>query len=246
MKIACSSASFADAIADGRLTQLEWLDLCANELEVDGVVFDAAHFPRLDGEYVAQLRKACVDLGLTVAALAEEAFLETSASDALARAQALGAPLLLLRAPAASSDPEAWGRFAESAKTASRLAKAANVTVALRNAPHTLCESGADLKRLAKDVDSAWLRFGPDLASLGADEAGTLPSKSVIATYSIAEITRFAREDDAEAAGVLRALQRFRGFVVLERTDLSGPRDAYHAALERFATLRARALAAPA
>jgi sugar phosphate isomerase/epimerase len=244
MKIACSSASFADAIADGRLTQLEWLDLSANELEVDGVVFDAAHFPRSDGEYVAQLRKACVDLGLTVAALAEEAFVETSAGDALERAQALGAPLLVFKAPAAGSDPEAWGRFVEGAKSASRLAKACNVTLALRNAPQTLCESGADLKRLAKDVDSAWLRFGPDLASLATDEAATLTPKSVIATYAIAEISRFALDGDAEAASVLNALQRFRGFVVLERTDLSGARDAYHAALERFAALRARSLAA--
>jgi hypothetical protein len=243
MKIACSSASFADAIAEGRLTQLEWLDLSANELEVDGVVFEAAHFPRRDGEYLAQLRKACVDLGLTVAALAEDAFGETSASDAFERAQALGAPLLLLRAPAASSDPEAWGRFAEGAKAASKLAKACNVTLALRNAPQTLCENGADLKRLAKDVDSAWLRFGPDLRSLGADEAPSLMPKSVIATYSIAEITRFASDGDADATSVLRALQRFRGFVVLERTDLSGGRDAYHAALERFAALRCRSLA---
>jgi hypothetical protein len=245
MKIACSSASFADALADGRLTQLEWLDLCANELEVDGVVFDAAHFPRTDGEYVAQLRKACVDLGLTVAALAEETLLETTASDALERAQALGAPLLVVRAPAATPDPEAWGRFAASAKAASRLAKACNVTLALRNAPQTLCENGSDLKRLVKDVDSAWLRFGPDLASLGADEAATLIPKSVIATYSIGEIAHFACDGDAEAGAVLSALQRFRGFVVLERTDLRGPREAYHAALERFARLRARSLATP-
>ncbi|MBD5634860.1 MAG: hypothetical protein IAI49_10310, partial [Candidatus Eremiobacteraeota bacterium] len=70
MKIACSSASFAQEIRRGDLTQLDWLDLCANELELDGVVFDADHFPRTDADYLAQMKKAAADLGLTVAALA--------------------------------------------------------------------------------------------------------------------------------------------------------------------------------
>src|SRR5271165_6612106 len=123
MKIACSSASFDDAIAAGKLTQFEWLDVCANELEVDVVVFDAAHFPRWDGEYLAQLRKACVDLGLTIAALAPLDFPAENAREILDRALTLGAPLLVVRAPAASTDPEAWGRFAGEAKAASKLAK---------------------------------------------------------------------------------------------------------------------------
>ena len=67
MKIACSTASFERALAEKSLTQLEWLDLCANELEVEGVVFDARHFLRTDDEYLAQLKKLCVDVGLTVA-----------------------------------------------------------------------------------------------------------------------------------------------------------------------------------
>jgi hypothetical protein len=244
MKVACSSASFDAALSGGRLTQLEWLDLCANELEVDGVVFDDRHFPRWDEEYLAQLRKACVDLGLTVAGFGAEAFAEANASEGLERARALGAPLVTLRAPAASADPDAWGRFVESAKTASRLAKDLNVTFALRNAAGTLCEDGASLKRLAKDVDSAWLRYGPDFASPPLDDAASLLSKSVIATYSIANLTTFACEGDPDATRLVAALQRFRGFVVLERAGLGGDRAAYHSALARFATLRARSLAA--
>ena len=108
MKIACSSASFANDLRGGRLTQLEWLDVCANELEVDGVVFVAAHFPRWDGEYLAQLRKLCVDLGLTVAGLEAEALDTAEIAARLDAANALGAPLLLVRAPGASADPEAW------------------------------------------------------------------------------------------------------------------------------------------
>ena len=67
MKIAVSSAAFAAAFTAGTTTQLEWLDACANELEVDGVVFALADFPRTDAEYLAQLKKSATDLGLTVA-----------------------------------------------------------------------------------------------------------------------------------------------------------------------------------
>src|SRR5271165_4352553 len=89
MKLAVSSASFAADLASGALTQLEWLDLCAAELEADGVLFDLRHFPRLDDQYVAQVKKTAVDLGLTVAGLAVAGVEESEGG--LALALALGA-----------------------------------------------------------------------------------------------------------------------------------------------------------
>jgi len=56
-------------LARGELTQLEWLDLCASELDLDGVLFDTRHFARTDADYLAQLKKTAVDLGLTVTGL---------------------------------------------------------------------------------------------------------------------------------------------------------------------------------
>jgi sugar phosphate isomerase/epimerase len=248
MKIACSSASFGRALSRGELTQLEWLDLCANELEVDGVVFDEAHFPRTDGEYLAQLKKLCADLGLTVAALAAHDLFGAQGGRSLEVAIALGAPLAIAAAPAASDDPGAWGAFAESVKLRARSAKQANVTIALRNLAQTLCASAADLQRLAKDVDSAWLRFALAPAGFSAADAGdALLSKAVIAIHPIADVEQFARTGDTSAAWLVQALARFRGFVVLERPEVdASERDAYHGALERFAALRANALVASA
>lgn len=243
MKVACSSATFARPIAAGDLTQLEWLDACANELEVDGVVFDLAQFPRTDGEYLAQLKKQATDLGLTVAGLsAADAF--GPGGDALVElAATVGAPLLIGRAPAAGDDPAAWGSFADDVKERSRAAKRANVTLAARNAPGTLCATSADLKRLAKDVDSAWLRFALDVAAFGAaDPPAALLTKSVIATHAIGDVASFAAAGDSEAPRVIAALARFRGFLVLETRDAPEPRDAYHLAVERFAAERANAL----
>jgi sugar phosphate isomerase/epimerase len=243
MKIACPSASFGSLIERGDLTQLEWLDVCANELEVDGVVFDAAHFPRTDDEYLAQLKKTCVDLGLTVAALAADDVLESEGPARLASAVALGAPLVVARAPATSGDPGAWSAFTAKAKARAQDAKLANVTLAIRNEPGSLCAVPADLRALAKDVDSSWLRFALDPSALAtAESADDLLPKTVIAVAAIPDAARFATPQDRAAPLFVRALARFRGFVVLESPDAKRNRTAYHEALERFASLRANAL----
>jgi sugar phosphate isomerase/epimerase len=243
MKVACSSATFARPIADGALTQLEWVDLCANELEVDGIVFDLAQFPRTDADYLAQLKKLAADLGLSVAAVSAADAFGASGDAAIDVAALLGAPLVIGTAPSAGEDPAAWGNFADAVKDRSRAAKRANVTLAARNAAGTLCASSADLKRLAKDVDSAWLRYALDPAALGtSDDATALLGKSVIAAHSIRDLAGFGRAGDSEAERLIAALARFRGFVLLETASAPEPRDAYHHAARRFATLRASAL----
>lgn len=250
VKIAVSSASFANAITAGELTQLEWLDVCANELEADAVVFDAAQFPRTDGEYLAQLKKTAVDLGLAVAGIAADAILGDEGENWLAVADRLGSPLALTHAPPASDDPGAWGAFADALKTRAKDAKRRNVTLALRNAPQTLCPSTADLRRIAKDVDSAWLRFGPDIGVAHVSEGATsILGKSVIVTAYVAEPATFAAPNDRFAIDLVASLARFRGALLLECTlpAVSEPnadaRAALHHAVRRFADLRARALA---
>ena len=227
----------------GTLTHLEWLDLCANELELDGIVFNAGDLPREDADYLAQLKKLAADLGLSVAAVEAHDAFGDDAQRSLGVALALGAPLLVMRAPAQREDPSAWGEFADAVKTAAGLAKQANVTLALRNAPGTLCTSVADCKRLAKDVDSAWLRYALASDAFGAsDDARDLLSKSVIAMHALSQPERFATQDDAEARALIGSLARFRGFIVLEADTGDAPHDAYHRAVERFAALRERAL----
>jgi sugar phosphate isomerase/epimerase len=247
VKLATSSATFASAIASGRWTQLEWLDACANELEADAVVFDVRQFPRTDDDYAAHLKKLAADLGLTVAALAADDVFAPDGGARFALALALGAPLLVARAPATRGDASAWGAFADVAKARAGDAKRANVTLAVRNAPATLCANGADLKRLAKDVDSAWLRFAIDPTTLDAsDDARALLGKTVLAAHAIDDCASFAHDDDPEARALVASLARFRGCVLIETAREPEPRDAFHAALERFARLRTRALASNA
>ncbi len=243
MKIACSSASFAREIAAGTMTQLEWLDVCANELEVDGVIFDAGQFPRADADYLAQLKKSAADLGLTVAGVAASDLFTASGAAHIERATALGAPLAIGPAPNANDDADAWGAFTTLATVRAREAKRANVTLAVRNAAGTVCTTSADLKRLAKDVDSSWLRFAGDDARLSNDdEVRALRPKTVIAWHAITNFETFALAADPEAKRLVDRLARFRGFVVLGGQATPANRGAYHAAIERFATFRARSL----
>ncbi len=236
MKIACSSSTFAGAIARGERTQLEWLDACANELEVDGVVFAREHFPRTDAEYLAQLKKTAADLGLTIAAVADDGVWHDAASFDIA--SSLGAPLIVARPARATDDARAWPDFVEAATEATRRAKSANITIALRNAPATLCESTADLRRLAKDVDAAWLRYALDPTSLPpTDDPIPLLAKTVIAIHPITAPDTFATPTDLEAPGLIARLARLRCFITLE-TQLRTSVATYNEALLRFQCLR--------
>jgi hypothetical protein len=213
MKLACSSTAFDRLLQTGDLTQLEWLDLCAHELAADGIVVDLRHFPRSDTDYLAQVKKMAVDLGLTMSAVRSDAFFtsdETAMERAFEIAQALGAPLLC--APMPRETEAAWGDTLQRLSTATALAKRCNVTIALRNAAETFAAGTRDMKRVAKEADSAWLRFGPEIAAFdAASEPASVLDRSVLAWHDIHR-GQSARED-------ARLLENFLGFVVLDAGD---------------------------
>lgn len=205
MKQACASSAFDELFRDGALTQIEWIESCAREFEADGVVFDVRHFPRTDSDYLAQVKKMSADVGLSVAALEDDAFFggdEERMQQSLATALAIGAPLLTGRLDAETA--MTWSAALERLGQATSLAKRANVTLAVRNAPQTFAGTSLDLKRVSKEADSAWLRYGLDLERLdaAADPAALLP-KTVLVWAG------------ASSAGA-RLLSSFRGFVALD------------------------------
>ena len=210
MKLACSSTAFDEQLRNGDLTQLEWIDACARELAADGVVFDVRHFPRTDTDYLAQVKKMSTDLGLSVAALRHDGFFDADAAHAeqtLEMALALGAPLLAAPLPPVTSAP--WSDVLARLGEAAALAKRFNVTVALRNGPHSFAAGVHDMKRVTKETDSAWLRYGPDFAALeeGSDPNELLP-KTVLVWHEF------------EAADVPLAIMRsFRGFLALDAAE---------------------------
>jgi hypothetical protein len=220
MKVAISSSSFAQALAARDLTQLEWLERCAATLGADGVVFDRAHFPRTDVEYLAQLKKVTVDLGLVPVGIDDPTLFVAPASDGPATAElasALGALFVLTVLPAPGAVPPATFVAAVGmAKDAVRAAKAVNITLLASVAAGTLGADVADLRHFVKDVDSAWLRYalpaGVDRRALSRrDRALVVTVERDADVEAIEEVTDDARpwillrgDVDAPRVGALR------------------------------------------
>lgn len=212
MKLACASGALHREIESGELTQLEFLDLCARELACDGVVLDVRHFPRTDDDYLAQVKKMSTDWGLSIAGLSDTAFFAADAqgmAEILERAAVLGAPLVA--APLRRETDCSWSEQLARLGIATSLAKRVNVTLALRNAPQTFAAGTHDCKRVVKEADSAWLRYGPDPQELdAASEPAALASNTVLLWSGLRmQSARFI--DDTIAA-----FPRFRGFVAID------------------------------
>jgi sugar phosphate isomerase/epimerase len=214
MKLAVTSSAFHRSLESGDLTQLEFLDLCARDLACDGVVLDVRHFPRTDGDYLAQVKKMAADRGLGIAALADASFFaanETAMRSSVDLAVALGAPLLASPLPPETGGP--WIEQLERLGTATSLAKRANVTLALRNAAGTFAATAHDCKRVSKETDSAWLRFGLDPRAFDAASEPTALAPNAVLLWS---------DIDAAAdaiAGTIAAFASFRGHLTLDERN---------------------------
>jgi len=212
VKLACASSALHHTIERGDLTQLEFLDLCARELACDGVVLDVRHFPRNDADYLAQVKKLAADRGLCVAAIFDGAFFESNEPEmraTLERAAAIGAPLVA--APMAREVDRSWSDQLERTNVATSLAKAVNVTLAVRNAPHTFAATTHDCKRVAKEADSAWLRFGPEPRAFdAASDPAALAANSVLLWSNVGD------ETERSVGDVIRGFAGFRGHLALD------------------------------
>ena len=87
-----------------------------------------------------------------------------------------------------------------------------------------------------------FLRFAWNPLGGSIGNATTVASKDVIATYEISGVDGFATVANDDAQRLNASLARFRGFIVLDASHSTAPRAEYHAALARFAELRARSL----
>jgi hypothetical protein len=229
VRIAVSSSTFRRPLAAAELTQLEWLEGCASNLGVDGVLADVADFPRRDAEYVAQLRKVAIDLGLVPFGLDAAGLLDPGAApdEVLSIAVGFGAAIVRTTLPAPTEvPPAAFAAAVVAGKALGRAAKAANVTVVVAAAAGTLGEDFGSLKRLLKDVDSAWLRACPP---------------ALVAPGQVAPQDRFpavaATPSDEPQAVVERAV---RGWLILDAPAPEKPWEALAAAVDRLREAEAR------
>jgi hypothetical protein len=209
MRLAVTSSSFATMLRRGELTHLEWLEACASRLDLDGVVFSLADFPRTDLEYAAQVKKVATDLGIVPVALEAPGLLDPDRPDAERRAAvelalAVGAGLLRVTAgPPGELPPETFARTVAATKALASAAKAANVTLTVAPTPGTLLADIAAVQNFAKYVDSAWLRYDVPAGS---------PERALLGTRERVLVQRVGLDENPAMLG---ALER-RGWFVLE------------------------------
>ena len=190
------------------MTQLEWIEQSAARLGLDGIVYELAHLPRTDADYLAQCKKITVDLGLTPVAVHDPTFLALQRSDAdrgetLRIAVALGVSLVLCAVSDPGEVPPAdFNATVKLAKGAASQAKAVNVTLACMPRTGSIAGDLAGLRHLVKDVDSAWLRYAVPAAEIASD---TLGGRDRI-------VLALAREADAERV----AASPFLGWTIVE------------------------------
>jgi hypothetical protein len=229
MKLACASGALHREIESGELTQLEFLDLCARELACDGVVLDVRHFPRTDDEYLAQVKKMATDWGLSIAAVSDSRFFcseDGRVAQVLNHAATLGAPLVA--APLALQTECSWSEQLERLTVATSMAKRFNVTLALRNAPQTFAAGTADCKRVIKETDSAWLRYGPDPQQLDAASDAQLLAANTVLLWSGLQQT------EQTVAKGMRAFTDFRGYVAIDEASGAATADRLAAAVAQW------------
>lgn len=230
MKLGCNSHSYARMLAAGELTQLEWVDWCAHELALDGLEFAGAHFPRRDDDYLAQLKKLCVDRCLTVAAYYHDTPFDSADTDthvpALARAieiaVAIGAPIVRFGCADVSASPGiAWRELIRGLKSICIDAKIRNVTLALQPRPQSLIVTPADARRAQKECDSAWLRLAlsaEHLAGEHHDEWTAALEEVTIVSAPMLQLDTFGADETIDYISVLTQLWQhpYRGFLSLE------------------------------
>ena len=211
MKLAASSLTLDRLLTTLALTQLEWIEQSAARLGLDGIVYELAHLPRTDADYLAQCKKVTVDLGLTPVAVHDATFLALERTDAqrvetLRIAVALGTPMILCAVGDPGDVPPAdFNATVKLAKAASSQAKAANVTLACHPRAGSIAKDLAELRHLVKDVDSAWLRYAVPAAEIASDSLGGR-DRIVLA---------LASRDDAEAVSA----SAFLGWTVVEAPE---------------------------
>ncbi len=208
MKLAASSLTLDRLLTTLAITQLEWIEQSAAHLGLDGIVYELAHLPRTDADYLAQCKKVTVDLGLTPVAVHDTTFLALERTDAertetLRIAVALGTPMILCAVGNPGEVPPAdFNATVKLAKSAASQAKGATVTLACQPRAGSIANDLAELRHLVKDVDSAWLRYAVPAADIASD---TLGGRDRI-------VLALASEADAE----LVASSAFLGWTIVE------------------------------
>jgi gluconolactonase len=187
MKLSNYSLNYSGAIAAGTMTIDDFLAIC-REQGLEGASLHGRDLPDLRPATLARVRRALLDLGLSLAQFtvstnfgvpaARQAGELAKAREAIAAAAFLGAPVLRVFAGSTPEPDRAagWARAVALVRQVCVDAAAVGLPVGLQNHNHGAhCATGADMLRFVKEVDhpnlTVVLDCGQFLGSQGASGA---------------------------------------------------------------------------
>lgn len=164
MRLSCLSLSYQNQFREGKMDFMQFIKL-ARTLNLDGVDPHIRHLKRFDRIYLKEVRRACLDNGLSVASIpitTEFGRFPERVGEQIEMARVgmevgmfLGAPIARLfvgSAPSPDKTEEAFKRGADALRRCAEIGAEIGMTVALQN--HSgLTSTGDDMLRFYKAVN---------------------------------------------------------------------------------------------
>lgn len=188
MKIGCSSWSFHRSFEEGKVDQEKWIEVCADELELDGIELLDFHFPSKKDSEIKKIKKLAIDKGLTISCVSVSNNFGVLDEDKRRKevkkvkewteiAYKYGAPVLRVFGGWRATAPwdsdrgkrvevtkkEIWPKVVKSMKECTKRAEDLGIILAVENHnDRGLISTPEDVLRLIKEVNSEWLMLNLD------------------------------------------------------------------------------------
>lgn len=236
MKLGCCSWSYHKTMEAGRMRFEEWLELCAGELDVEGVDVIAEQMPRRTKSCWIDTKKRCLDLQLTLVSLSPgnnfgrptRALRQKEVDNVLRwieTASIMGAPCVRIFAgwPPPESKEKLWGPMVACVRRVVKAAGQAGITIVVE--PHNdggFLSNSTTTIRLIREVDSPWVAINLDTGNYHQPDLYAGIEESLpLARHVVAKIHRLGPDGEEQEFDYDRIFDilhrhRYRGFVTVE------------------------------
>lgn len=188
MKIVCSSWSYNQSFEEERITPREWIEKCADELEIDGIELLDLHFQSETDEEIKEVKNLAARKGLTISCISISNDFGTKEKEERRKrvekvkkwidiAYKFGAPVLRVFSGWMGAPPwdpegdyeelskdEIWQTMIEDLKECVKKAEELGVFLAVEN--HNsggITSTPEDMMKLVKEINSDWIGINLDL-----------------------------------------------------------------------------------
>ncbi|MBI3008061.1 MAG: sugar phosphate isomerase/epimerase [Candidatus Omnitrophica bacterium] len=228
MKLGSNIWSFHNSVNSGKLNQIEWLKMCREELDHDGVEILDFGTPERTESYLKKIKKLTTDLHLEVYAVScSSNFGKAAEKERKEQVEYvnkwidigyfLGAPVVRYFAGSPEDNSEkTWGEMVRCTKLCIKHAEAKGIVLAVENHNHKgFIQTSKDVIKLYKEVKSPYFRLCLDTGNFRDLYA------SIEKTVNLAAFVH-AKLYDLDKDGIEKRLDYERIFKILKTADYRG------------------------